>query len=112
MKQDEQTTDGNSRSYADSRSEEENELCLQEQEKIKDKLQQIKGKARKRAVRETEQKRLLRKKISKSTKTVVDTHGDIGDVIEKIVQDSDVGADQWRRTGVYTFSGDIKSENV
>ena len=31
-----------------------------------------------------------------------------GEVIEGFVQESDVGADSWRRTGVYTFSGDQK----
>ena len=33
----------------------------------------------------------------------------IGEVIENIVQESEIGADRWRQTGVYTFSGDIKS---
>ena len=59
-------------------------------------------------MKETEQRRFLRKKISKSTKTIIDEYNDIGDVIEKIVKESDVGADRWQRTGVYTFSGDIK----
>lgn len=30
--------------------------------------------------------------------------------MEKIVAEADVGADKWRRTGVYTFSGDTKKE--
>lgn len=53
-------------------------------------------------------KRLLRKKITKSTKTILHTYPDIGDVIERIVEKSDIGADRWRRTGLYTFSGDTK----
>lgn len=52
--------------------------------------------------------RFLRKKVSRSTKTIIDTYPDIGDVIESFVQESDVGADSWQRTGVYTFSGDQK----
>ena len=46
--------------------------------------------------------------MSQSTKTVINTYPDIGEVIESFVQESDVGADSWRRTGVYTFSGDQK----
>ena len=60
-------------------------------------------------LKEIEEKRFLRKRISKSTKTILNKYSDIGEVIENIVQESDVGADRWRRTGVYTFSGDIKS---
>ena len=55
-----------------------------------------------------ETRRLLRKKVTRSTKTILHTYPDIGNVIEQIVEDSDIGADRWRRTGVYTFSGDIK----
>ena len=32
----------------------------------------------------------------------------MGEVVENFVRESDVGADSWRRTGVYTFSGDQK----
>ena len=54
-------------------------------------------------------KRLLRKKDTKSTKTILHSYPDIGDVIERVVEESDIGAERWRRTGVYTFSGDIKN---
>ena len=30
--------------------------------------------------------------------------------MENIVREADVGADKWRRTGVYTFTGDTKKE--
>ena len=72
------------------------------------KLKQIDEKFRKRAKKEIEGQRFLRKKVSQSTKSILITYPDIGDVIERFVQESDVGADSWRRTGVYTFSGDQK----
>lgn len=77
-------------------------------EKIRLKLKQIDEKLRKKAKKEIEEQRFLRKKVSQSTKTVINTYPDIGEVIESFVQESDVGADSWRRTGVYTFSGDQK----
>ncbi len=82
---------------------------LEHKEIIEKKLRKIRDSARKRMLKEIEEKRFLRKRISKSTKTILDKYSDIGEVIENIVQESDVGADRWRRTGVYTFSGDIKS---
>ena len=47
-------------------------------------------------------------KVTRSTKTILSQFPEIGQVIEKIVEESDVGADRWRRTGVYTFSGNPK----
>ena len=52
--------------------------------------------------------RLLRKKITRSSKSILHKYPDIGDVTERIVEESDIGADGWRRTRVYTFSGDTK----
>ena len=82
---------------------------VEHKERIRTKLRKIKDKTRKRMSKEIEENRFLRKKISKSTKTILDKYSDIGEVIEKIVVESDIRADRWRRTGVYTFSGDIKS---
>ena len=73
---------------------------------IENKLKQIDDKFLKKAKKEIAEQRFLRKKISWSTKTIIDSYPDIGDVIENIVQESDVGADSWCRTGVYTFTGD------
>ena len=72
------------------------------------KLKQIDEKLRKKAKKEIEAQRFLRKKVSQSTKTMINTYPDIGEVIESFVQESDVGVDSWRRTGVCTFSGDQK----
>ena len=90
-------------------SEGENQERIQHKEKLQTKLRKIKDRSRKRMVKEIEGKRFLWKKISKSTKTILNKYSDIGEIIEKIVEECDVGADRWRRTGVYTFSGDVKS---
>ena len=89
--------------------EAENLERVDHKERIRTKLCKIKDKTRKRMSKEIEENRFLRKKISKSIKTILDKCSDIGEVIEKIVAESDIGADHWRRTGVYTFSGGIKS---
>lgn len=112
IEQNEKIVETISLSSTDSSSEESEEETLERlnhQELINSKLRKIKDNARKRMLKEIEAKRFLRKRISKSTKTILDKYSDIGEVIENIVQESDVGADRWRRTGVYTFSGDIKS---
>ena len=46
-------------------------------------------------------------------KTLVDDstiqkHPDIGRVMERYVHENKVGADAWRRTGVFTFDGNTK----
>lgn len=51
-----------------------------------------------------------KRKSSKSAQSVLPRHPEIGEVMEQIVKEADVGADKWRRTGFYTFSGDRKTE--
>jgi len=77
--------------------------------KIHQKLRQIKDKCRKRAQAEIAASSILKRKTTQIN-AVEKRHPDIGEVMEKIVSDADVGADKWRRTGVYTFSGDMKKE--
>ena len=86
----------------------EEAMSQTQSEKIRLKLEQIDEKLHKKAKKETEAQRFLRKKVARSTKTIIDTYPNIGEVIESFVQESDVGADIWRRTGVYTYSGDQK----
>ena len=47
----------------------------------------------------------LGRRRSKFVKSFVKMYPDIGKVIEAFVQDRNVGADAWRRTGVLTFDG-------
>ena len=75
---------------------------------VKSELNKIRDRFRKKMTKEIQLNRLLRKKITWSSKTILNQFPDIGQVIETIVEESDVGADRWRRTGVYTFSGNPK----
>ena len=72
---------------------------------VKSKLKKIRDRFRKKMTKEIQLNRLLREKITRSSKTIVNQFPDIGQVIEKIVEESDVGADRWRRKNrrVYLF---------
>ena len=83
-----------------------------DQEVIEKKLKQIQDKWRKTARSKIACKRIMRKKISKTGKSVLDWFPDIGEVMEKIEEEADVGADRWRRTGLYTFSGNPKKRET
>ena len=41
-------------------------------------------------------------------KGIVKQYPDIGKTIEEFVKSNNVGADQWRRTGVLTFDGNLR----
>jgi hypothetical protein len=47
----------------------------------------------------------LSRKSSKTVKGILKDHPDIGSVMEKFVEERNIGADAWRRTGVLTFDG-------
>ena len=82
-----------------------------DENKLLAKLKLIKDKGKKRAKDEIEMRGLNgKRKSSKSAQSVLSRHPDIGEVMEQIVREADVGADKWRRTGVYTFTGDTKTE--
>lgn len=51
-----------------------------------------------------------KRKSNPNTNSVLARHPEIGEVIESIVKNADIGADKWQRTGVYTFSGDIRKK--
>jgi len=51
------------------------------------------------------EKRFLSRKTSKKGSKILKQCPDIGKTIETYVQDRNVGADAWRRTGVLTFDG-------
>ena len=53
---------------------------------------------------------MLRGKTSASAKSIEKVYPDIGKVMESIAESCDIGADKWRRTGVYTFSRDPQKE--
>jgi len=54
------------------------------------------------------EKHFLGRKQSKKVGGIVENYPNIGEVIEKYVQERNVGADAWRRTGVLTFDDNTK----
>lgn len=65
----------------------------------------IQRRARRRQMKAVAEKRFLSRKISKKGSKILKQCPDIGKTIETYVQDRNVGADAWRRTGVLTFDG-------
>ena len=57
------------------------------------------------------EKRFLSRKVSKRISKILLECPNIGQTIESFVQDHQVGADAWRRTGVLTFDGNTKIKN-
>lgn len=82
-----------------------------DESKLLAKLKQIKDEGKKRAKDEIEMRGLNGKwKSTKNAQSVLSRYPDIGEVMEQIVREADIGADKWRQTGVYTFTGDTKPE--
>ena len=72
---------------------------------VKKKRRAIKQRARRERARALAEKHFLSRKVSKRTSKILRDCPDIGERIERFVQDHNVGADKWRRTGVLTFDG-------
>ncbi|CAB4019221.1 Hypothetical predicted protein, partial [Paramuricea clavata] len=78
----------------------------------KEKTQQIQAvrraigqKAKRIAAKKKATGSLLKRKIPKRVSRVIQEHPNIGKDIEEFVKSKRVGADTWRRTGVFTFDG-------
>lgn len=67
----------------------------------------IKRKARRLRAKLIAEKRFLCNKASKRVSKLLQQCPNIGEVIEAFVQERNVGADAWRRTGVLTFDGNV-----
>ena len=52
----------------------------------------------------------IRRKSTRNARDVTSKYPDIGKVMEAFARQCDVGADQWRRTGLYTFGAEKKTE--
>ena len=65
------------------------------------KVQRLKAKA-------IAERNFLGYRRTKPRKTIVDQYPDIGKTIETFVEESNIGADSWRRTGVLTFDGNMR----
>ena len=70
--------------------------------------QQIRRRARRQKAKAVAERRFLSRKISKKGSRILKECPDVGKTIEAYVQDRNVGADAWRRTGVLTFDGNVK----
>ena len=70
----------------------------------------IERRARRQCAKLAEQ-RFLSRKVSKKVSQIVSTCPDIGKTMEMFVQQNNVGADAWRRTGVLTFDGNANLKN-
>ena len=68
----------------------------------------IKRRGRYIKARKLAERRFLLKKQSKRTDSIVQKYPNIGNVIEQFVEQRNVGADAWRRTGILTFDGNTK----
>lgn len=60
--------------------------------------------AKRQTSKKIAQEAILQRKIPKKVSTILTKYPDIGEKMEAFVRKHRVGADQWRRTGVFTFT--------
>ena len=77
-------------------------------EVIERRVKSIHRRARYLKAKQIAEKNFLAKKVSRSVKGVLKDHPDVGEVMEKFVEERNIGADAWRRTGVFTFDGNTR----
>lgn len=70
----------------------------------------IHTKAKREIKKKVAEKRFLMRRRSKKVGKILRECPDIGKTIEKYVEKCGVGADAWRRTGIYTFDGNTRQE--
>ena len=83
-------------------------LSIMGKEMITKKRAQIRRRARRKQEKAVADQHFLQRTVSKRVSSIVQKYPDIGETIEMFVQDHQVGADAWRRTGVLTFDGNSK----
>ena len=72
------------------------------------KVKVIRRRARYLKAKRLAEMNFLRRKTSQSVRGILKDHPDIGEVMEKFVNERNIGADAWRRTGVLTFDGNTR----
>ena len=70
----------------------------------------IRRKAKRDVKKKIAERRFLMRKRSKKVGKIVRECPDVGKTIEEFVEKCGVGADAWRRTGIYTFDGNRRLE--
>ena len=68
----------------------------------------IQRRARRRQEKTIVDQHFLSHRVSKRANRILDKYPDIGKTIEQFVQEHNVGADAWRRTGILTFDGNTR----
>lgn len=99
----------------DSESDDADEIChvmtpLDDSMKalIQKKRKSIKRQASRLKAKHIAEQNFLHRKVSRKVRGIVKKFPDIGHTIEEFVKQNNVGADQWRRTGVLTFDGNVR----
>ena len=72
---------------------------------VQRRLAAVKRRARRNRAKLITEQNFLGRKRTKKTRSVLQQFPDIGKEIERFVEERSVGADAWRRTGVFTFDG-------
>ena len=75
---------------------------------IEKKRKSIRKQASRLKAKRIAEQNFLRRKVSRKVRGIVKQFPDIGQTIEEFVKQNNVGADQWRRTGVLTFDGNVR----
>jgi hypothetical protein len=70
--------------------------------------QRIRRKVRYLKTKYITERKFLSRKISEGVRGILKELPNIGEVMEKFVEESNIGADAWRRTGVLTFDGNTR----
>lgn len=84
-------------------------LAENSNEQVKLQRKKIKRKAKRCIARTKSEQRLLKRKLPKAVSSVLSKFPKIRNDMEVFVRSRRVGADAWRRTGVLTFDGSIKT---
>lgn len=79
-----------------------------QQEVLRKKIAAITRSAKRRAAKRIASRKYLQRSQSRRVRSITTQYPDIGTAIENFVQECNVGADAWRRTGVLTFDGNVK----
>ena len=80
-------------------------------EALEKRVKAVRRKARREAVKQMTERRLLKRKQSRHLGRILREYSNIGRTVEEFVQNNGVGADAWRWTSVLTFDGNRRLNN-
>lgn len=84
-------------------------LTKELKDQVKQQRQTLKRKVKRILAHRKAEQRLLKRQLAKRFSKILTKFPNIGRDIEEFVRSSKVGADAWRRTGVLTFDGNVKT---